>query len=100
MATLRNTTNLSNYLLPSPATRVPNVLDENGTIVPYNSPDRMTNENTVVDLGDSPNSNTGDPLRVAFVKINNFIEASYQVNKAIDSEIQILLDSVDGGIYI
>ena len=42
----------------------------------------------MVDVGDSPNSNTGDPLRLAFVKINNFIEASYWTSAAIDSELQ------------
>lgn len=99
MATLR-TTNLGRYLVPDSQTRVPSVTDENGVTVSSN--DRITNDKTVVNIGDSPNSNTGDPLRVAFVKINNFIEASYQVNKAIDSELNLRVsvsNVIDGGAF-
>lgn len=94
-----DSTNLRKYLVPNSTNKVPNVLDEDGNVVTYGGSSRLTNENTVVDLGDSPNSNTGDPLRVAFIKLNNFIEASYHVNQAIDSEIQVLNKTIDGGFY-
>jgi hypothetical protein len=102
MATNPNTvtahpTNLADYLDPASLTVAPDVKDENGNVVVYNQ--KITNERIVVDLGDSPNSNTGDPLRLAFVKINNFIEAAYQVNRAIDSEIQSLSTEIDGGAF-
>ena len=61
----------------------PSVLDSDGATVTYTSTKRKTTEVTVVDVGDSANSNTGDPLRNAFIKINNFIEASYWTNETV-----------------
>ena len=101
-------TNLTAFLNPgttSPgvsdptATTAPSVYDEKGDVVAYDGLNKITTEKTVVDLGDSPNSNTGDPLRLAFIKINNFMEASYQVNRVIDSEIQVLSTVIDGGFF-
>jgi hypothetical protein len=75
------TKKLSDFLNPkgnlNDSTKFPDVLDSDNNILPYSSVNRKTTESTVVDLGDSPNSNTGDPLRLAFIKINNFMEASY-----------------------
>ena len=52
---------------------IPNVKDSDGNIIQYTSTDRRTTESTVVDIGTAPNANDGDPLRTAFIKINNFI---------------------------
>lgn len=65
----------------------PSVLDSEGSTVSYTSSKRKTSEQTVVDLGDSANSNTGDPLRTAFTKINNFIEASYWTNETVATDL-------------
>jgi hypothetical protein len=69
---------------------IPNVKDSDGNIVQYTSSERRTSESTVVDIGSAPNSNDGDPLRTAFIKINNFIEAEYLTNEIIDQELNRL----------
>lgn len=69
---------------------IPNVLDSDGGIIQYTSNKRLTSESTVVDIGTSPNANDGDPLRTAFIKINNFIEADYITNEIIDQELNRL----------
>ena len=97
--TTSKSTNLEQYLDPNSLTTAPSVYDKDGAVVTYSGPNKITTDTVVVDLGDSPNSNTGDPLRLAFIKINNFIEASYHVNRVIDSEIQVLSTVIDGGFY-
>ena len=79
---------LQDHLYPRGASALdpntmPSVLDSDGAQVTYYGTNRITSESTVVDLGDAPNSNTGDALRTAFIKINNFIEASYWNNDAV-----------------
>ena len=69
---------------------IPNVKDSDGNVVQYTSNDRITTESTVVDIGTSPNANDGDPLRTAFVKINNFIEAEYITSEILDQELNRL----------
>ena len=69
---------------------IPNVKDSDGNTIQYTSNLRRTSESTVVDIGSSPNSNDGDPLRTAFIKINNFIEADYITNEIIDQELNRL----------
>lgn len=69
---------------------IPNVKDSDGNIIQYTSNLRRTSESTVVDIGTSPNANDGDPLRTAFIKINNFIEADYITNEIIDQELNRL----------
>ena len=69
---------------------IPNVKDSDGNIIQYTSTDRRTTESTVVDIGTAPNANDGDPLRTAFIKINNFIEAEYITNEIIDQELNRL----------
>lgn len=69
---------------------IPNVKDSDGNIIQYTSNNRRTNESTVVDIGTAPNSNDGDPLRTAFIKLNNFIEADYITNEIIDQELNRL----------
>tara|TARA_R100001509_G_scaffold163601_1_gene138560 strand:- start:602 stop:1369 length:768 start_codon:yes stop_codon:yes gene_type:complete len=69
---------------------IPNVIDSDTGIIQYTSNDRITSESTVVDIGTSPNSNDGDPLRTAFVKINNFIEAEYRTSEILDQELNRL----------
>ena len=65
----------------------PSVLDSDGATISYTSSKRKTTEITVVDVGDSANSNTGDPLRNAFIKVNNFIEASYWTNETVAGDL-------------
>lgn len=56
---------------------MPSVLDSDNQPVSYSSANRKTSEATVVDIGDAPNTNSGDALRTAFIKMNNFMEAMY-----------------------
>jgi hypothetical protein len=69
---------------------IPNVKDSDGVIIQYTSSARRTTESTVVDIGTAPNANDGDPLRTAFIKINNFIEAEYITNEILDQELNRL----------
>jgi hypothetical protein len=100
-------TNLSDHLYPRGKSSLepnvmPNVLDSDGIPIDYYSPNRKTSEATVVNLGSAPNSNDGDPLRTAFGKINNFMEASYWANQSVVEEIVYLTDlvtNIDGGSY-
>lgn len=73
---------------------MPSVLDSDGLEVDYYGAKRKTNEATVVDIGDSPNTNTGDALRTAFIKINNFMEANYWWNEHLNAK----LDDLDSDI--
>jgi hypothetical protein len=73
---------------------MPNVLDSESNPVNYLDSKRKTNEATVVNLGSSPNSNDGDPLRTAFAKVNNFIEASYWTNESLNAEIESMLINI------
>lgn len=63
--------------LPQPNV-IPDVLDSDGNPVFFTSTKRFVSQVTGVDVGDSPNSNTGDPLRTAFVKLDNITEALYR----------------------
>lgn len=74
---------------------LPDVHDSDGQVIGYLDSDRITNTVSAVDVGDSPNSNSGDPLRLAFIKLNNFMEASYWTNERIAKD----LFSLDQGIY-
>ena len=98
-------TKLENHLYPKGRSQLepdlmPNVLDSDGEIVTFNGPKRITTEATVVNLGDSPNSNNGDPLRTAFAKINNFIEASYWVNDSFNQLLGRMDSELREGIFI
>ena len=88
---MANSSNLRKHLNPkgnrNDPNQLPNVLDSDGNVVLYNQGKWITTESTAVDIGDAPNSNSGDPLRTAFTKINNFIEASYWTNDGVNSEI-------------
>lgn len=64
---------------------LPDIYDNSGQIVTNDT--RILSNSSAIDIGDSPNSNTGDPLRLAFIKVNNFMEAMYWTNSAIDSDI-------------
>lgn len=61
---------------------IPDVLDSDGNIVLFTANTRFVTQSTSVDVGDAPNSNTGDPLRTAFVKIDNIVEALYRNDTA------------------
>ena len=69
---------------------MPSVLDSDGNTVGFYDDKRITTQQTVVNLGDAPNSNNGDPLRTAFAKINNFIEASYWTNEGVNQKFRDL----------
>lgn len=84
-----NNRNLKAHLWPtgnlSDPNSLPDIYDNNGLVVTKDT--RLLSNSSAVDVGDSPNSNTGDPLRLAFIKVNNFMEASFWTNTAIDSDI-------------
>lgn len=79
---------------------MPSVKDGDGVTVLFTSEKRKTTEASVVNLGDSPNSNNGDPLRTAFAKINNFIEASYWTNESINKKFNDIDSEFREGIFI
>lgn len=79
---------------------IPSVKDSDGQSVLYNSSKRKTTESTVVNLGTSPNSNDGDPLRTSFAKVNNFIEASYWVNESINQKFREIDSELREGVHI
>lgn len=85
MAKANVNTNLKDYLEPGTGT-IPPVNDPSGN--PVTQITKESDESVSVDVGSSPNSNTGDPLRIAFVKINNFIEAGYQQSIAMDAKFR------------
>ena len=74
---------IEDHLSPAPA-RSEEVTDSDGVVVRVGNPKRITNYNTAVNIGTSPNANDGDPLRTAFIKINNFIEAAYWASQQSD----------------
>lgn len=90
---------LEDHLYPAGTAADPNitpsVLDSDGVAITYTSAKRKTNESTVVDVGDASNSNTGDPLRNAFIKVNNFMEASYWANESIVKDIDVVVARID-----
>lgn len=53
------------------------VSDSEGNTVAYGSSARLVKENVRPNVGSGANTNTGDPLRTAFIKIGNFMEAVY-----------------------
>lgn len=88
-------TKLDDILYPkgkssSDPTTMPSVLDSDGIELDYFDVRRKTSEATVVDIGDSPNTNTGDALRTAFIKINNFIEANYWWSENLNAKLNDL----------
>ena len=98
-------TKLPNYLFPKGRSEIepdlmPNVLDSDGNPVLFTSAKRKTTEGTVVDLGASPNSNNGDPLRTSFAKVNNFMEAVYWWDEGINQKFRDIDSELREGIFI
>lgn len=96
-------THLTDHLYPKGRSAaepdlMPNVLDSDGQIITFTSTKRKTSESTVVNLGDSPNSNNGDPLRTAFAKINNYMEAGYWVNEGINHKFAEIDSDLRSGV--
>ena len=58
-----------------------------GTIS-FNDANRIVKNNVRINIGSSPNSNTGDPLRTAFIKVGNFMEAVYRADSDKDLRIK------------
>ncbi|MCG7944881.1 MAG: hypothetical protein N0C84_00895 [Candidatus Thiodiazotropha taylori] len=88
---------LREYLQPDKGDSVPLVYDHGGTPVSKVNGNLLTDTYTAVDLGDTPNSNNGDPLRLAFAKINNFVEAVYHYTDDLHDSVQTIDQSyVDG----
>ena len=81
---------LSDYLTKTGSINRPTIKDpaNNNAVVSEN--DYSVNTNTRVNVGSSPNANDGDPLRTAFQKLNNFIEAVYRTNVNINTDISTL----------
>lgn len=95
MAANDHSTDLKDFLRPD-GTLIPSVKDKNGVTV--TSANVVANTTVTVNIGTAPNANDGDPLRIAFAKMNNFVEASYRVNEIIDSDIQSIHIELDGGV--
>lgn len=74
---------------------LPNVIDDAGNILYYTSVNRKTTDSTLINLGSGPNTNNGDPLRIAFAKINNFMEASYWAYENISDDVESVEDKLD-----
>ena len=83
--------NISNYL--PPGSSVPDVYTKDSDLVTTSN--QITNTSILVDVGNSPNSNTGDPLRLAFVKFNNLAEAVFQQSIG----LQAKFDNYDSDLY-
>ena len=81
---------LSDYLTRSGSINRPSLTDPANSSAAVSENDYIVNNNTRVNVGSSPNANDGDPLRTAFQKINNFIEAVYRVNRNINTDITTL----------
>jgi hypothetical protein len=83
-------TDLSGFLTKTGAVNKPALVDpaNNNNVITENN--YTVNTNTRVNIGTSPNSNDGDPLRTAFQKLNNFIEAVYRTNTNINTDITSL----------
>ena len=79
---------------------MPSVKDSDGNTVLFTGTNRKTTESTVVNLGSSPNGNDGDPLRTAFSKINNFIEASYWTNEGVNQKFRDIDSELNEGFAI
>ena len=64
-------TDLSGFLTKTGAVNKPALVDpaNNNNVITENN--YTVNTNTRVNIGTSPNSNDGDPLRTAFQKLNN-----------------------------
>jgi len=60
---------------------------DSGTL-PFNDASRIVKNNVRINIGSSPNSNTGDPLRTAFIKIGNFMEAVYRADSDKDLRVK------------
>ena len=81
---------LSDYLTKSGSVNRPNLTDPANSNAVISENQYTVNNNTRVDVGSSPNANDGDPLRTAFQKLNNFIEAVYRTNLNINTDITTL----------
>ena len=81
---------LSDYLTRSGSINRPSLTDPANSSAAVSENDYIVNNNTRVNVGSSPNANDGDPLRTAFQKMNNFIEAVYRVNRNINTDITTL----------
>jgi hypothetical protein len=87
--------NLSDILKPNYGDGVDEVgtapvLNDGGTEVSFNAADRRVKNNVRINIGNSPNSNTGDPLRTAFIKVGNFMEAVYATDSDKNRRLQRL----------
>jgi hypothetical protein len=63
------------------------VKNDAGSEVSFNATSRKVKNNVRINIGNSPNSNTGDPLRTAFIKIGNFMEAVYATDSDKDRRL-------------
>ena len=78
---------LSDYLSKNSSINKPSLTDPANSNAVIAENDYTVNTNTRVNVGSSPNSNDGDPLRTAFQKLNNFIEAVYRTNVNVNADI-------------
>jgi len=81
---------LSDYLTKSGSINRPSLTDPANSNAVISENQYTVNTNTRVNVGSSPNANDGDPLRTAFQKLNNFIEAVYRTNVNVNADITTL----------
>tara|TARA_R110002153_G_scaffold29711_3_gene91102 strand:+ start:26444 stop:27181 length:738 start_codon:yes stop_codon:yes gene_type:complete len=81
---------LSDFLTKTGSINRPSLTDPANSNSVVSENDYTVNNNTRVNIGSSPNANDGDPLRTAFQKLNNFIEAVYRVNVNVNTDISTL----------
>lgn len=63
------------------------VTKDNGSTLDFFDSNRRLKDNTRINIGTSANSNTGDPIRTAFIKVGNFMEASYMADSDKDRRL-------------
>jgi len=63
------------------------VKKDNGSTLDFFDSNRRLKDNTRINIGTSANSNTGDPIRTAFIKVGNFMEASYMADSDKDRRL-------------
>ena len=79
MATIRNLKDIlkPNYGVDVGESGTTPVVKDSGSTLSFFDSNRRVGDNTRINIGSSPNSNTGDPIRTAFIKVGNFMEAVY-----------------------
>lgn len=89
MATIRNLKDIlkPNYGVDVGESGTTPVIKDSGSTLSFFDANRRVGDNTRINIGSSPNSNTGDPIRTAFIKVGNFMEAAYMADSDKDRRL-------------